>query len=60
MRLRLPHVLAMRTGEIDIPNSDGILYAVRTYSEANPPINRAPPGFEKVMTEMFSKPGVIK
>jgi plastocyanin len=55
-----PHVVAMQPGEIQILNSDGILHNVHTYSEANPPINKAQPRFKKVMTEEFTKPEVIK
>ena len=50
----------MQTGEIEIRNSDGILHNIHTYSEANPSINKAQPGFKKVMTETFTKPEVIK
>jgi hypothetical protein len=56
----LPHVLPMRTGELEILNSDGILHNLHTYSEANPSINKAQPGFKKVITETFTKPEVIK
>jgi plastocyanin len=55
-----PRVVAMQAGEIDILNSDGILHNVHTYSEANPPINKAQPKFKKVMTETFSQPEVIR
>jgi len=55
-----PHVVAMRTGEIEIRNSDGILHNIHTYSTVNTPINKAQPGFKKVMTETFGKPEVIK
>lgn len=50
----------MQTGEIDIRNSDGILHNVHTYSEANPPINKAQPEFKTVMTETFTKPEIVK
>jgi plastocyanin len=56
----LPHVLAMRTGGLEILNSDGILHNIHTYSDANPSINKAQPGFKKVMTETFDTPEVIK
>lgn len=55
-----PHVVAMPAGEIEILNSDGILHNIHTYSEANPPINKAQPKFKKVMTESFTKPEIIK
>jgi plastocyanin len=56
----LPRVVAMQAGNIEILNSDGILHNVHTYSEANPPINKAQPRFRTVMTETFTKPEVIK
>jgi plastocyanin len=55
-----PHVLSMQAGEVEILNSDGILHNIHTYSEANPSINKAQPGFKKVMTETFTKPEIIK
>jgi plastocyanin len=55
-----PHVVAMQPGEIEILNSDGVLHNLHTYSEANPPINKAQPKFKKVMTETFNKPDIIK
>lgn len=55
-----PHVVAMEPGEIEILNSDGVLHNLHTYSEANPAINKAQPGFKKVMRETFTKPEIIK
>jgi len=57
----VPHVLAFPAGsEGQIQNSDGSLHNIHTYSEKNPPINRAQPKFKKVIKEAFSKPEVIK
>lgn len=55
-----PHVVAMQPGDLEILNSDGILHNLHTYSEANPTINKAQPGFKKIMTETFTKPEIIK
>ncbi|MGH7311533.1 MAG: carboxypeptidase regulatory-like domain-containing protein, partial [Candidatus Rokuibacteriota bacterium] len=55
-----PHVVAMQPGELEILNSDGVLHNIHTYSEANPPINKAQPKFKKVMTEAFTEPEIIK
>jgi hypothetical protein len=38
----------------EIKNSDGILHNIHTYSEKNPPINRAQPKFKKVIKEKFA------
>lgn len=57
----VPHVIAFPAGsEVQIKNSDGILHNIHTYSEANPPINRAQPKFKKVIKETFAKPETIK
>jgi plastocyanin len=56
----LPPVVAMQPGELRILNSDGILHNVHTYSEANPPFNKAQPRFRTVMTETFTRPEMIR
>jgi plastocyanin len=57
----LPHVVLMPAGgEVDILNSDGILHNIHTYSEKNPPLNRAQPKFKKTMTEKFAQPERVK
>jgi plastocyanin len=55
-----PHVVAMEPGALKVVNSDGILHNLHTYSDANPPINRAQPKFKKVMEVAFDKPDIIK
>jgi len=57
----VPHiVLAPAGGDVDILNSDGILHNIHTYSDKNPPLNRAQPKFKKSMTEKFSTPERVK
>jgi plastocyanin len=57
----LPHVvLAPAGGDVDILNSDGILHNIHTYSEKNPPLNRAQPKFKKTLTENFKQPERVK
>lgn len=57
----LPHiVLAPAGADVDILNSDGILHNIHTYSEKNPPLNRAQPKFKKTLTENFKQPERIK
>jgi plastocyanin len=57
----VPHiVLAPAGGDVDILNSDGILHNIHTYSEKNPPLNRAQPKFKKSMTEKFETPERVK
>jgi plastocyanin len=56
----VPRVVAMQAGDLEILNSDGILHNVHSYSEANPPINKAQPRFKTSMTERFTKPEIIK
>jgi plastocyanin len=57
----LPHVVLVPAGgDVDILNSDGILHNIHTYSEKNPPLNRAQPKFKKSMTEKFAQPERIK
>src|SRR6185295_15093029 len=56
-----PHIVLMKAGgDLDIQNSDGILHNIHTYSEKNPPLNRAQPKFKKVMTESFKEPERVK
>jgi plastocyanin len=56
----LPHVLIFPAGStIDILNSDGILHNIHTFSQANPPINKAQPKFKKVLQEKVEYPEVI-
>jgi len=55
-----PHVVAMRAGEIDIVNADGILHNVHTFSSANSPVNRAQPRSRKVLTERLEMPEIVK
>jgi plastocyanin len=55
-----PQVLLVPAGgTIDILNSDGILHNIHTFSQANPPINKAQPKFKKVMQEKVAQPEVI-
>ncbi len=56
-----PHVtLVPASVELTILNSDGILHNIHTYSEKNPPINVAQPGFKKRMAQKFDHPEVIR
>jgi len=56
-----PHVLIAPVGSgVDILNSDGVLHNFHTYSNKNPVLNKAQPGFKKKMTESFAQPEVIK
>jgi plastocyanin len=56
-----PHIVLMPAGgELDIENSDGILHNIHTYSDKNPPVNRAQPKFKKSITETFKDPERIK
>jgi plastocyanin len=57
----VPHVLQMPAGgTVEIKNSDGILHNIHTYSEKNPPVNRAQPKFKKTIEETFKEPEFIK
>ncbi len=52
-----PHVAMFPAGStLDVLNSDGILHNVHTYGEANPPVNKAQPGFKKQIQLNFAKP----
>ena len=52
-----PHVMLFPSGtSVDVLNPDGVLHNFHTYSQANPPLNRAQPKFKKSMTVKFDKP----
>jgi plastocyanin len=52
-----PHVVMLPAGTaLNVTNSDGILHNVHTYGEANPPVNKAQPGFKKQIDLQFDKP----
>jgi plastocyanin len=56
-----PHVAFVPMGaELAILNSDGILHNIHTYSEKNPAINIAQPGFKKRLVQTFTQPEVIR
>ena len=56
----VPHVLAIPVGSVvKIKNSDGILHNVHSFSEKNPPFNRAQPKYLKEISEKFAKPEVV-
>jgi plastocyanin len=56
-----PHIVLVQAGgDLDIQNSDGILHNIHTYSEKNPPLNRAQPKFKKTMTETFKEPEKVR
>jgi plastocyanin len=56
-----PHVVIVPIGSgVDILNSDGVLHNFHTYSNKNPVVNKAQPGFKKKMTESFAQPEIIK
>jgi len=57
----MPHIVLMPAGgSVDILNSDGILHNIHTYSDKNPPLNRAQPKFKKTMTETFKDPERVR
>ena len=57
----IPHVVVVpRSADLPVKNSDGILHNVHTYSEKNPPLNKAQPGFRKVMSLNFGEDELIK
>lgn len=57
----MPHITVMPAGgSVDILNSDGILHNIHTYSDKNPPLNRAQPKFKKTMTETFKDPERVR
>lgn len=56
-----PRVVIARPGEeMAVLNSDGILHNVHTYSESNPPMNMAQPGFVQTLPVTFAEAEVIK
>jgi len=55
-----PHVLAVKAGvPIEVLNPDKILHNIHTYSDKNPPINKAMPKFKKKLTVKFDQPEAI-
>jgi len=49
-----PHVVIVGAGEqMNVLNNDGVLHNVHSYSEANPTMNVAQPGFRKSMPVTF-------
>lgn len=59
--LFMPHVLLVPVGmKVKIQNSDGILHNIHTYSEKNRSINKAQPGFLKIVSISFDKPEIIR
>ncbi len=56
-----PRVILSPAGaELNILNNDGILHNIHTYSEANPPINKAQPKFRRKMTQKFDKAETVR
>ena len=56
-----PRVVIARPGkEMAVLNSDGILHNVHTYSESNPPMNMAQPGFVQTLPVTFAEADVVK
>ncbi len=53
-------VLSPAGAELNILNNDGILHNIHTYSEANPPINKAQPKFRKEMTQKFDQAETVR
>jgi plastocyanin len=53
-------VIARPDEEMAVLNSDGILHNVHTYSESNPPMNMAQPGFVQTLPVTFAEAEVIK
>lgn len=50
-----PHVVAMQVGQkLSIKNSDGLLHNVHSFSEANPPFNRAMPAAVAEVEQTFA------
>lgn len=57
----VPHVVIVPAGrDLVIKNSDGILHNIHTYSDENPPLNRAQPKFKKKIKASFDKPEIIR
>jgi hypothetical protein len=55
-----PPVLPMRGGEVGVLNSDPVLHNIHTFSEKNPPVNKAQPKFKKVITLELAEPEMIQ
>jgi len=53
-------VVARPESEIGVLNNDGILHNVHTYSEANPVVNLAQPGFVKRLPLTFDEPERVR
>ncbi len=53
-------VLSPAGSDLNILNNDGILHNIHTYSEANPPINKAQPKFRKKMAQKFEQPETVR
>jgi plastocyanin len=57
----MPHIVLMPAGgTLEVKNSDGILHNIHTYSDKNPPLNRAQPKFKKTIQETFKEPEFVK
>ena len=56
-----PHIVVVPKGtDLSVLNSDGILHNIHTYSEKNPPMNKAQPGFRKEMKVRFGDAEIVK
>jgi plastocyanin len=58
----IPRVVVLPAGAtLEARNSDGIMHNLHTFSKANPPINKAQPGFKKTMhISTLKAPEIIK
>ncbi len=55
-----PHVVIVGAGEqMNVLNNDGVLHNVHSYSEVNPGMNVAQPGFRKSMPVTFESPEAV-
>ena len=55
-----PHVVIVGSGEqMNVLNNDGVLHNVHSYSEANPAMNVAQPGFRKSMSVTLESPEAV-
>jgi len=55
-----PHVVIVGAGEeMNVLNNDGVLHNVHSYSEINPGMNVAQPGFRKSMAVTFESPEAV-
>ncbi|MCZ6873883.1 MAG: carboxypeptidase regulatory-like domain-containing protein [bacterium] len=60
-RFRPPVVLLPAGAKLVMKNSDGFLHNLHTFSKINPPINKAQPGFKKIMNiRTLKKPEMIR